>query len=211
MDSHCSTNYKDDKMKLSKLLLATIGATVLLGALVSSASARTFSISNQFSRTAFRAVTFGGAFGNITCPITFEGSLHSRIIPKVLGTLIGYITRADIGSCSFGRATILRETLPWHVRYLSFSGVLPNITQLRFNVIGFSLRIQEPFAGCLFRSEVGRPVIIAIERNTVTRELTTAELGGTLPSTCGISATVSSDRAPVTLLGTTTRITVTLI
>jgi len=198
-------------MKLSKLLLATIGATVLLGALVSNASARSFSISNQFIRSSFRSVTFDGVFGNIVCPVSLEGSLHARIIPKVAGTLIGYITRADLGACQVGRATILRETLPWHVRYLSFAGTLPNITQLRINVINASFRIQEPFAGCLARSTAASPAIGVIERSVATRELTVGNIEGVIPTSCGASGAFRSDPAPLLLLNTTTRIRLWLI
>jgi hypothetical protein len=197
-------------MKLSKLLLATVGAAVLLGALVSSASAGRLSSSSQTLRTAFRTVTFNGVFGDIRCSVTLEGSLHSRTIAKVAGNLIGYITSAVLGRCEEGRATILRETLPWHARYLSFAGTLPSITSIRINVIGASFRIQEPFAGCLATSSTTSPAI-----GTFNREaggvLTSAEIGGTLPTSCGIEGSFSSTRDPVTVLNSTTRITVTLI
>jgi hypothetical protein len=197
-------------MKLSKLLLATIGATVLLGALVGSASARTLSTSSTTLRSAFRTVTFNGAFGSIRCPVTLEGSLHSRTITKLRGSLIGYITRADLGACETGRATILRETLPWHARYESFSGTLPNITRITIHVIGSSFRIQEPFAGCLARSTVESPAIGVFEREAG-GALTGSEIQGSIPTTCGITGSFSSTRDAPTVLNSAARITVTLI
>jgi hypothetical protein len=198
-------------MKLCKLLLATVGAAMLLCALVGNASARNLSTTNQNFRIPFRAVSFQGAFANITCQITIEGSLHGRTIPKVLGTLVGYITRADLGPCAEGSASIQRDTLPWHIRYLSFTGTLPDITAIRVNIIDVGFRARETFAACLARSTAANPVIGTLNRDVASRAITTAELGGVLPTDCGINATFSSDRAPVTLLNTTTRITVTLI
>jgi len=198
-------------MKLSKLLLATIGATVLLGALVGSASARSFSTTSQTLRATFREVRFNGAFGNITCQVTLEGSLHARTIAKTVGSLIGYITAAVLGPCAEGQATILRETLPWHARYLAFTGTLPNIVTIRINVTGASFRIREPLATCLATSTAEAPAIGTFNRNTTTGALETAEIGGTIPTTCGVNGTFASNRGPVTVLNSTTRITVTLI
>jgi hypothetical protein len=202
-------------MKLSKLLLAGLGATVVLGALVSTASAGRLEVSSQTLRAAFSEVIFTEPFsGEVRCVVTLEGSLHSRIIQKVAGTLIGYITRADLGRCvEPGTATILRETLPWHVRYASFSGTLPNITRLTIHVIGSAFRVDFPFGpACLARTEPNEPAIGNFERNTATTELTAAEIGGRIRTDClGISGTFASTRTVPTVLNSATRIRVTLI
>ena len=206
-------------MKLRKLLLATVGATVLLGALVGSASARTLSLSNQFLEAQFRRVTFEGAGLRITCEVHLSGSLHRRTLAKRVGSLIGYITQAELqrdvdpDGCETGQASILRETLPWHVRYLGFTGTLPNITQIIVNVIRFAFRFESGGGlACLATSTEARPWIITFARSVATRILTTATLGGRIPSTnCGIDFTFGSDQAQVFLLNSTTRITLTLI
>ncbi|MGN6189049.1 MAG: hypothetical protein ACTHOE_09130 [Conexibacter sp.] len=202
-------------MKLCKLLLAAVGATVLLGALVSTASATRLESSSQTLRTAFTSVRFRETFGSTTdCAVTLEGSLHSRTIQKVAGTLIGYITRADLGPCAgTGTATILTETLPWHVRYLAFSGTLPNITRLIINVIGSAFRVRFPTgSNCLARSTPEEPAIGTFERDITTRELTAAEIGGRIRTSClNISGTFESSRNRPTVLGGTAGITVTLI
>jgi hypothetical protein len=191
-------------MRLSKLLLATIGATVLLGALVGSASARSFSSTSQTLRSTFSRVRFSGVFGSITCHVTLEGSLHTRTIAKVAGTLIGYITAANLGECAEGSATILRETLPWHVRYLSFTGTLPAITSLSINVIGASFRVREPLATCLARSTPESPSVGTFNREAG-GALLTAEISGTIPTSCGANGSFASDRGAVTVLNSTTR------
>jgi len=78
-------------MKIVKLLLAAMGATVVLGVLVPSASARAFSYESQTFRAAYRELRFALLGNTISCRVTLEGSLHGRTIPKTTGTLVGYI------------------------------------------------------------------------------------------------------------------------
>ncbi|HEU4703527.1 MAG TPA: hypothetical protein VFS37_13675 [Conexibacter sp.] len=196
-------------MKLCKLLLATVAATVLLGALAGAASARNYSSTSQTWRSSFREVRFNGVFGNITCQMTLEGSMHSRTITKEPFILIGYVTTANLGPCAEGRATILRETLPWHERRLRFTRILPNFGSVT-DSIGFNFRIQEPFAGCLASSTAERPALLTFNRE-VTGVLTTAEVGGTIPTSCGVEGSFTSSRGPVTVLNSSTRITLGLI
>ena len=202
-------------MKAYRLIFGALVATALFGALATSATARTFSISNQTWRAQFREVNLRLPFFTTRCQITLEGSFHSRTIAKVMGSLVGYITTARLGPCASGSATILTETLPWHVRYLAFSGTLPNITDLVFNIIDIAKRMREPFGiNCLYRSTAAEPTTL-----TATREaggaLTGAALGGSIRTgeECFREVvTMTSDTGTVTVLGTTaTRITVRLI
>jgi hypothetical protein len=189
-------------MKTCKLLLAAAGATVLLGTLVSSAAARNFSISNQNIRASFSSVVFSG-FGNTRCHLTLEGSLHSRTMPKVSGSLIGYITSAVLGPCATGTATISRERLPWHVRYHGFIGALPNITSLITHVIGASFRIREPFGiTCHVVTTAASPAIGIFHRNTITHRLEHVGIEGEIATTdCGAHGILSSDSGSVSLSG----------
>jgi hypothetical protein len=203
-------------MKIFKVLLATAGATVLLSGLVSSASARELSLSNQSFRAAFSSVEAAGFGGIIRCQVTLEGSFHSRTLRKAAGTLIGYITRAISGPCSGGTTTILTSTLPWHVRYSGFVGALPEITSISSHVIGASFRVRESAGiACLVRTTATEPGVVTYHRNTTTHEITEAGINGRIrtgPECLTIPGTFTSDSAPVSLLGTSsTRITVTLI
>jgi hypothetical protein len=65
-------------MNLRKLLLASVGTTVLFGALVSSAFARNWEISNQRIRAIFTALEFHLPNATTRCALTVEASLHSR-------------------------------------------------------------------------------------------------------------------------------------
>jgi len=200
-------------MKIGKLLLATVGASVLLGALVSTASARNFSVSNQNISSMWRSVEFALPGATTRCQVTLEGSLHTRTMPKVIGSLIGYITKAALGPCADGTATILSATLPWHVRYSGFVGTLPIITSITVHVINAAWRVRESGGiACLARSSTSRPAIgiFHITSHTVTE----VGISGRIPTgiECfGIEGEFNSDSGVVSLSGSNAAISVSLI
>lgn len=201
-------------MRVGKLAVCVFASTIALAALVGAASANRLSQSSGTWRATWASVEVSGGFGTTGhCSLTLEGSVHSRTITKTAGALIGYITRASAGPCGAGAATVLTATLPWHIRYASFSGTLPNISSTSTTIIGFAFQFTETiFDGlkCLLTSSPTEPLW-----NTYNREaggaFTSVGLGGTIETTCGIRLTVSGTSAPPTVLGGTTRITLTLI
>lgn len=197
-------------MKFSKLLLALASAAVLLGALAASASARMFLFSHQTLRGTWASMRFSGGFGTTDCPVTIEGSLHSRTVAKVAGSLVGYVTRAIIGSCRTGSATILTASLPWHITYGGFTGALPNITGGNAGVINASFSIREPVFGisCLARTTAATPIRGDWEINA--RVLESIALSGSIPTSCGINGTISGTTTSISSQEGS-RITVTLI
>lgn len=179
-------------MKLRKSLLAAASTMVLLAAFVSTASANRLS-SNAVRTTAiWREVIFRGPFGEANCNLTLEGSVHSATITKTPGLLIGYITRASIERCVVGGATVLQETLPWHVRYRGFTGTLPNISSIITEVIGAGFRIRETNGVlCLSLTSVEEPGI-----GTYNREargvVTSVTQGGEIRTSClGVRGSLS--------------------
>ena len=100
-----------------KLILGAATAAVVLGAAVSSASARRIEVSSQRFHQVWTSISFAGEFATTTCPVTLEGSFHSKTTSKVAGQLVGYISRVTVGnaSCTAGHSTALTETLPWHI------------------------------------------------------------------------------------------------
>jgi uncharacterized membrane protein len=198
-----------NRMKLFKLLLAVAGATVFLGALVSTASAVRLSSSSQTFRAGYARVDFIGGFGTTECPLTLEGSFHRRTIAKEGRILIGFLTRAILGTCTEGAGTILTATLPWHIRYASFSGTLPNITAINTDVAGLSFQITEPVFGVTCLASNG--TITMTYNRVAAGALTTAVLSGRSPTNCGLDGTISGTSNSFTVLGAATRITVTLI
>jgi hypothetical protein len=142
--------------------LVALSATLTLALAVGSASANRLSYSSQLFRIIWTSLTFSESGGNfpISCPVTLEGSFHSRTMAKVTEALVAYINRAIVNNpgCTEGQATILSETLPWHVTFQGFSGTLPAITGVRHYLIGAAFQI-EPGLGirCLARSTATSP------------------------------------------------------
>ena len=131
----------------SKLLLAGLMATIALASAVATAAADEIEFSHEDFRMTWATVSFTNDIGTvITCPMTVAGSFHRRTIRKVPRTLIGAVTAADTGDASCGPegagATLLKETLPWHLQYNGFTGILPNIGAIRLLLIGAAFRVR---------------------------------------------------------------------
>jgi hypothetical protein len=141
--------------------MALVG-TLTLALAVGTASANRLSYSSQTFRIIWTSLTFSESGGNfpISCPVTLEGSFHSRTAAKVRDALSALITRAVVNNlgCTEGQGTILGESLPWHVTYQGFSGTLPSIIGVRYKLIGAAFQV-EPGLGisCLARSTVASP------------------------------------------------------
>jgi hypothetical protein len=165
-------------MKLSQLL-AVVGATVLLGALVSSAAARNFSVSSQTFAALWRRVDLSGTLSGtpVECELLLAGTLHTRTSTKTVNSLIGYITAATILRCARGSATIIQSSLPWHRRYRNFTGTLPNILTTSETVTGVEWNVREPGgATCRVRRDTSSTIVAyTVTGGAVTR----SDLSGT--------------------------------
>ncbi len=149
----------------SRLLLVTLGAVFVLSAAVSSAEATRLEI--LFSNRGFILVwtllefVMPGA-GTVRCPLTMEGTFHKNTFTKVSGTLLGYVQRATAASslqCTEGFVTPLLTSFPWHLRYSSFQGALPAITEVKLQIINMGIGIRlltNP--QCLFRTTEANPL-----------------------------------------------------
>jgi hypothetical protein len=204
---------------LRNVVLGALVATLAIVALGSSASARRLEFSSQSFRVAFPIAGEPPRPELISCPFTLEGSFHSRTISKT-SALIGYVTRAIVAeaSCRNGKGRFLTETLPWHVRYEAFSGALPNITAIRGQVIGLSVRYEfERLFGllCLYVTEVGHPAKFILNRTVETGVISSFRLdeSAMIPSrTEGFCfETFLSGTEQFTVQNSSTRITVRLV
>jgi hypothetical protein len=130
----------------TKLVLAGLSAALLLSLAVGSASARRIETSERGFLVRFSELSFNAAGNRVSCPVTLEGSFHSRTLSKVSGQLIGYITQAQVPSteppCVEGTATALTTTLPWHIQYNSFAGRLPTISRIRITLVGARFQVH---------------------------------------------------------------------
>jgi len=55
--------------------------------------------------------------------------------------------------CTGGEETVLQNSLPWHLTYEAFAGVLPNISKLFYLFAGTSIALRFNEITCLMRSE----------------------------------------------------------
>ncbi|HZV72142.1 MAG TPA: hypothetical protein VFF79_00345 [Conexibacter sp.] len=221
-----------------KLCLAGLAAALLLASSVTTASANHLSISNQGIRAVWRELTFNAKPtqliqpGAIRCPATLEGTFHSRTIAKVAGQLIGFITRAIVGHPCVGMEgkefffhngteAVLGEpptSLPWHMTYSGFTGTLPVLTGLIVNIVGIRMTVLYGLGNCLEiygSATESRPWVFNIEAAGAVTSLQPGS--GHLIQQQGTSALcpelgrLSEPSGPVTVLGGTTHITISLI
>lgn len=212
---------------MRKTVLATFVVTIALGCVVAQASARNLSISNTDFRIVWTPMAFtSAAQGTVACDLTMEGTLHSRTIVKTNNLLIGYITRARINhtACAEGDVFMLNgteslagvatiDTLPWHVRYVSFTGRLPDITGVRVNITNMSFLVRR-LIQCLFRSTAAEPAFGTFQ--VTAGVITGFKIDETIAiprfNGLGCSAGINlTGTGAVMLLGTSTPITLRLI
>jgi hypothetical protein len=143
----------------SKLILAVLTVSLLLGLAVSSAANR-LSTSNTKFRITWQHLTAtedpNNGIARIECPVTLEGSFHSATFAKVRRALLGAVTRGIVNGerCTGGEFEPLQETLPWHLTYEGFKGTLPTITTIELLLGRYAVLAQEDsifgVINCLF-------------------------------------------------------------
>jgi hypothetical protein len=209
------------------LIVAGLLATLAMVFATSSASARSFSLSNQQFRITWTMLLLytegAGVNPRTECPVTLEGSFHSRTIAKVRERLIGYVTRAISPNarppCAVdGSYAFLNESLPWHVTYESFTGALPRIETIRVAIHGVNVKLRIGME-CLYqdRGEAAGEVLTGEFRREGGGAITTfTPVGGVLRrflvATCPPNMFIERTEGEVFLLNSSTvRIRLTLI
>ena len=203
----------------SKLLMAAFAAALLMSFAVSAASAGRLSVSNNRIRVTWSPLSLEP--GNVSCNVTLEGSFHSNTIQKVAGALVGYISRAIVAppaQCTNGEATIVNESLPWHIRYRGITGALPRFSGVVIGLVGARFRVhvnslgatcevlttpEHPGVGTTTTNEEGRVTGLRVDENARIPLLGLCGAFGLEGSFTGTGA--------VTLLNASTPITIRLI
>jgi hypothetical protein len=203
--------------------LATIAALSSGLVLIISAAgtAGRLSTSTGTFRQTYTALNFEREFfGSVRCPVTLEGSLHARTMSKVVETLIGYITSARVfeAACVGGRAGFKTETLPWTIRYNSFTGTLPNISSVKRVALWGKINLPIEGAECFYTAN--DPVqrrwvsieLIEEARGAITQVRFSANVDPEPTNRFPCPAAVRLEgQGTETVLGSPTRITLTLI
>lgn len=198
------------------LLLAGLAATCLIAVAVQAAQANRIGFNEGRFRTATSALHLGLLEGgpSINCAVTLEGSFHSTTISKVSEALIGLVLRASAGACSGGALTFLTETLPWHLAYRGFSGVLPNFGGIEIDIVGLSMQINFEGLICLARSTAARPAGVRFRQEGGGRTLALPQEPIGLPVTemgCEMFTLIYGEFGAVTRSGTTNQFRLTLV
>jgi len=210
-------------MRRTALLVVSHAIVLAFCALSTVASANKLSVSDRGVRIVWSPLTAGAQTRELfgaECPVTMEGSFHSNTISKVVGSLIGFITRASVAtaSCTGGTFRFLLETLPWHVQYSYFRGTLPAISTMGLGFVGAAISITSPpfFENCLARSTAERPMGWEAEREAggsirslLAESRTILPLSGSIMCTAATFFYTGAGR--VTRLGATTQVALTLI
>jgi hypothetical protein len=147
----CMKGHSSMRMS-TKLGLTGLLAAMLLAAALSTASARNLEVSAQGILVSWSRLEFQSNVGTVRCPVTLDGSFHSRTIPKTVNLLIGAISEVRIKreSCSGGEALINNATLPWHIQYGGFTGSLPAITTVRLILSRYQFRVTIIGVNCFY-------------------------------------------------------------
>jgi hypothetical protein len=145
------------------LIAAALAAAVALSIAVATASANYLALSSRTIYIRLHPLTWTAEGETVECDVTLLGSFHEAVVGKVEGALIGSVTHAEIENpCTGGTATILEESLPWHITYANYTapGGLPNIERVRILLIGLAINIFYGSFGvaCLGQSEEAEPV-----------------------------------------------------
>jgi hypothetical protein len=203
----------------TRLLIATLAATALFAVLATTAPARSFSVSNQNIRVVFRPLILTSGTGDrVSCTVTLEATFHYRTFIKVERSLIGNVTRAIVetptcrstGASTGIRARVLSETLPWHLRYISFLGRLPDVSiRIRLLRAGLDL-INVPILGTCKYSVTNDDIIgigTGLNANFIVQG------GLRVPSSTAFCPEVAweTEFLPIWQLGTTREMQITLI
>jgi hypothetical protein len=202
-----------------KVGLAAAIACACLASAISSASAGRLNFSERriavtWSNPPGEEMRFSAETFAIECAVALRASLSANVVAKTAGAQIGEVRGIAAAGCAGGTVITLNgvegpATLPWPIRYDSFSGTLPAITGIRVRIVNagflatFGVNNENR---CLYRSTEAEPLYVIMERN-VTSGVVTAwrvdetrpiRLETTLAGTCPARMTIRGRTPEVT-------------
>jgi hypothetical protein len=132
------------------------------------AVADTIAISTTEFHLEFHPLTLtgieGGSTFSIECHVTLDGRFEASTFSIRSGPIeVGTVERASIGPCDSGGVNVsfLTETLPWDIVWSDYTGTLPVIDSLEFEIRGLRLLFQvAPVFECLYRSTQATPATV---------------------------------------------------
>jgi len=142
--------------------VALAAALTWIGAAAAHANRLEISNWERGIRLKWTSIQFNVAGRTVDCEVILNGDFLARTFPKTPGMAYARFTEATtINLCSGGEATVLRGTLPWELRYASYTGTLPRISSVNFQIVGMSVLIQPTMGpSCLVRTSAANPALL---------------------------------------------------
>ncbi len=181
-------------MRRRIMLPALAGALVLLAISSLAHASQGIEVGREASEQTLTssAVTFRAEAFTIRCPLTLRGEVD-EVIAKSAGLVGGAILESAVGTCEGGTVSFLAASFPWELEYTSFSGTLPAISGVRFEIprvsgSGTVLGIRCLYEGTLHGTLNGtRATQVTISESTLS-----LKEGSLCPRTETVSGTLST-------------------
>jgi hypothetical protein len=144
------------------------------------------------------AFSDGGGLVSVVCPLTLDETLGGGPIALAATNQIGVVSRATVGTCRGGTATLLLTT-PWAIVINRVLGTLPGgMNGLLYDVTGFSVNLAVSILGisvnCLYGGSWGW-LQAAGGTNPYTLSATIQALANLIPKVSGSASCPSTLRA----------------
>ncbi len=162
---------------LATVLLAVMALMIVAGAASANRSIALGVSEGELGRVQARssAITFTDPTVSfrITCEVTRTLRLNSSIA-KTAGAAVGTVTEVTLRNCTGGVVRMLTAGLPWRINYVSFTGTLPSIREVRVEIRSFEFLIESLlgaerclFMGSLQETTSGNPINSLVVDETV--------------------------------------------
>lgn len=181
--------------------IGTVGLLLaLVAAIASNAHAsRGISLSSQ-TIGAGGTLTFNG--GAWTCNALFTYRTNSNTISKTTGVNYGSITSGSITNCT-GLATGGTVLAPINLQYSSFTGTLPNISEINSVSPNFAISFNTIAGTCLYGGSVRTKKLLVVLGITIFRYISESVTKRSGSALCPSTLTIAGD---LTTLGTVPRV-----
>lgn len=129
-------------------LICALMTAAVAGMTATAQASRAIGVSPGGTMTSSGTVTFTASGLNIICTMSMTETV-SRSITKTVGATASSVTAASLSGCNLGVTAVF--LLPWTGTYSSFTGTLPNITEINGEVGNGGMQLNIPIIGnCLF-------------------------------------------------------------
>jgi hypothetical protein len=194
------------------------GITVALMLCATQASASSLSLTERLVEIYFREVVLEGAgTQTLRCALNLRATLSSGTFAKVREGVIGGVYGAA-GWCNSGDIVALGATLPWRISYVSFTGTLPNISQIALQLDNGGFTANETNGRpCLFEFTRTNGFVFSVEvrsgaiSNVVTNERAQVRKESEAPVECRGERIFRGTGELHTSVGATSSVTLSLI